>query len=145
MEDKRPKDNVGREKDIVHNNLDLIQKTLNITNPEMAEILGVDPKYYETIKRKGGPLDYDRLNRLFYNLNVDLNRLVANYEKANIVRDTEEKEAPLDYKVKLENLLIDISKAESYEKRVEMIIYTYLKFGEFFKDMFLRKEGIQED
>ena len=145
MEDKRPKGSIGREKDIVHNNLDLIQKTLNITNPEMAEILGVNPKYYETIKRNGGPLDYEKLNRLFYNLNIDLNRLIANDERANIVRDTDDKEAPVEFKVKLENLLIDISNAESYEKSIELISYTYLRFGEFIKDMFLRKEGVRED
>ena len=145
MEDKRPKGNIGHENDIVHNNLDLIQSTLNISNPEMAVILGVEPKYYETIKRKGGPLDYEKLNRLFYNLNVDLNRLIANDDRANIVRDTDEEEAPVDFKVKLENLLIDISNADSYEKSIELISYTYLRFGEFIKDMFLRKEGTQGD
>ena len=144
MEDKRPKGNIGHENDIVHNNLDLIQSTLNISNPEMAVILGVEPNYYETIKRKGGPLDYEKLNRLFYNLNVDLNRLIANDDRANIVRDTDEEEAPVDFKVKLENLLIDISNADSYEKSIELISYTYLRFGEFIKDMFLRKEGVQE-
>ena len=144
MEDKRPKGNIGHENDIVHNNLDLIQSTLNISNPEMAVILGVEQKYYETIKRKGGPLDYEKLNRLFYNLNVDLNRLIANDARANIVRDTDEEEAPVDFKVKLENLLIDISNADSYEKSIELISYTYLRFGEFIKDMFLRKEGVQE-
>lgn len=38
---------------------------INKSNTEMAEILDVEIKYYETIKRNGGPLDYDRLYALY--------------------------------------------------------------------------------
>lgn len=90
MEDKRSAGLVGHEKEVVHDNLELLQKTLGYSNSQMAELLGVELKYYECIKKNGGPLDYERLNRLYHNANVDLNRLLTNDEN-NVVQPSLDK------------------------------------------------------
>lgn len=51
MKDKRPAGVIGKEREIVHDNLVMLQTKLGYSNSEMAELLGVEKKYYERIKR----------------------------------------------------------------------------------------------
>lgn len=144
MEDKRPVSIIGHEKEIVHENLELIQEVTGMSNSEMAQILGVDKKYYEKIKKNGGPLDYDRLHRLYHNLGIDLNRLIINDPSYDIVRNTKDfpQKEKVDYKVLLNNLIIEIASNENYDERVEMVLHTYLKFGEYLKKILTSKNDI---
>lgn len=142
MEDKRPAGLVGHEKEVVHDNLELVQKTLGYSNSQMAELLGVELKYYERIKKNGGPLDYERLNRLYHNANVDLNRLLTNDVQHDIIRERANDEA-VDYRVLVDNLLIEISNTPDYEKRVDMVLHTYLRFGEYIKKVLKNREGFE--
>lgn len=144
MEDKRPISIIGHEKEIVHENLELIQDITGMSNSEMAQILGVDKKYYEKIKKNGGPLDYERLHRLYHNLNVDLNRLIINDPRYDIVRNAKDvsQKDKVDYKVLLNNLIIEIASNENYSERVEMVLHTYLKFGEYLKKILTSKNDV---
>lgn len=140
MEDKRPSSLVGHEKEVVHDNLELVQKTLGYSNSQMAELLGVELKYYERIKKNGGPLDYERLNRLYHNANVDLNRLLTNDVQHDIIRERTDGET-VDYKLLVDNLLIEIAKNPNYEERVDMVLHTYLRFGDYIKKVLKNREG----
>ena len=149
MEDKRPAGIIGHEKEIVHENLELIQEVTGASNSEMASILGVDKKYYEKIKKNGGPLDYERLNRLYHNLDIDLNRLMTYDPEYDIIRNAKNfpQREKMDYKVLLNNLIIEIASNENYNERVDMVLHTYLKFGDYLKKILISKNDttINED
>lgn len=137
MRDKRPKSMIGSESEYVHLNLVLLQEACHMTNAQMAEVLGVELKYYERIKKTGKALDYGRLVRLYYNCGVDLNRLIANDPNVDIIRKTSNTEKPSNYsyKVQIDNLITDIKNSESQNERTEKIIETYLKFGKYLKGL----------
>jgi transcriptional regulator with XRE-family HTH domain len=133
MKDKRPAGVIGKEREIVHDNLIMLQTKLGYSNSEMAELLGVEKKYYERIKKNGGPLDYGRLCSLHYNCGVDLNYFVANNTDHDLLIDDKQKKPADDYHEMLEKLIAILRGMSDQQERVEELFYTYKRFGDYLK------------
>ena len=135
MEDMRPEGIIGNEQVIVHDNLVALQEHLKLTNAEMAEILGVDKKYYERIKKNGGPLTYERLIRLHYICGVDLNRFVANNVDYEMYVGNKDTVSTDHYQEKIEDMIAILRSMTDKEERIEKLFQTYMRFGKYFKDV----------
>ena len=135
MDDKRPDSIIGNENAIIHDNLVAIQEQLNLSNTQMAEILGVDKKYYERIKKNGGPLSYDRLIRLHYHCKVDLNRFVANDTDYSLFVNDKGDISTDHYHEKIEDMIAILRSMTDQDERIEKLFQTYMRFGKYFKDV----------
>ncbi len=121
----------------VHNYLEVIQKDKAKSNPEMAEILGVDTKYYETIKRNGGPLDYDRLHTLYEKLGVNPLKLLMDDPGADLY--VNEKAKDKSYFELLEELISRLRRIDDEDEHADMIIGTYERYGKYLKEHFRKR------
>ncbi|MBQ3795194.1 MAG: hypothetical protein II842_02735 [Butyrivibrio sp.] len=122
----------------VHNYLEVIQREKEKSNPEMAEIIGVDTKYYETIKRNGGPLDYDRLYRLYKELGVNPLKLLMDDPDADLfIKKSSENKS---YFEQLEECISKLKEIDDEDEHADVIIGTYERYGKYLKDHF-RKRG----
>ena len=145
MEDKRPDGIIGNEHFIIHDNLVAIQKTMGYSNAQMAEVLGVDKKYYERIKQQGGPLSYDRLVRLHYNCNVDLNRFVANNTNYELFIGDKNDDSVDQFQQKMEDMIAILRSMKDQDERIEKLFQTYMRFGTYFKDVVTNNPNDGED
>ena len=104
----------------------------------MAEIIGVDTKYYETIKRNGGPLDYDRLYRLYKELGVNPLKLLMDDPDADLFlkKNSENK----SYFEQLEECISKLKEIDDEDEHADVIIGTYERYGKYLKEHF-RKRG----
>ncbi|WP_022765365.1 hypothetical protein [Butyrivibrio sp. XPD2006] len=134
----------------VHNYLNVIQTEKHKSNPEMAEILDVEIKYYETIKRNGGPLDYDRLYALYEKLRVNPLKLLMDDPNAPLFLDEGTGDKP--YFEMLEGLISALKRIEDEDEHADKIIGTYDRFGKYLKEHFRKRiddrseeQGSEED
>ncbi len=134
----------------VHNYLNVIQTDKHKSNTEMAEILDVEIKYYETIKRNGGPLDYDRLYALYKQLRVNPLKLLMDDPDAPLFLEESNEDKP--YFEMLEGLISALRKIEDEDEHADMIIGTYDRFGKYLREHFRKRiddrseeQGSEED
>lgn len=135
--DKRPEYMVGNEGEIQSKNLAVIQEAIGYTNDQMAEMFGVALSQYERIKSGRNLLTWDKLMILYYNLDVNLNRLVADDLFYDFFRKIEEMDrAEVDFVTMVSDLMIRIERAKNNAVRKEMVEYAYDAFGVMLLKMF---------
>lgn len=129
---------VGNEGEIQSKNLAIIQEAIGYTNDQMAEMFGVALSQYERIKSGRNLLTWDKLMILYYNLDVNLNRLVADDLFYDFFRKIEEMDrAEVDYVTMVSDLMISIERAKNNVVRKEMVEYAYDVFGVMLLKMIL--------
>lgn len=135
--DKRPEYMAGHEGEIQAKNLAIIQNAIGYTNDQMADLFGVALSQYERIKSGRNLLTWDKLMILYYNLDVNLNRLVADDLFYDFFRKIEEMDrAEVDYVTMVSDLMISIERAKNNTIRKEMVEYAYAAFGDMLSKMF---------
>lgn len=129
--DKRPeKMQDGKLNEMIGASLTSIQDALNISNDTMAEILGCSGTYYDKVLAGEKGLTTDKLSRLYYSLNIDMNFLIGNDSNYQPIREKQTNNVnEMGYEVLLSALIQDISNTDGHEQRMKKIMKVYNDFG----------------
>ena len=131
--DKRPINmRQGNINYIIGTNIDFLQQKLGWTNDQMAAALQMEPASYDRVKAGTRGIKVEKLTLLYYCLGADLNRLVGNDNKYDIVREDREE---FNFEKGVRDIVMDIENTESYRERVGKILYMYNEYGKMLSEL----------
>jgi len=129
--DKRPeKMQDGKINEMIGSSLASIQDQLNISNDTMAEILNCSGTYYDKVLSGEKGLTTDKLSRLYYSLNLEMNHLIGNDSNYPPIREEHEDATnERGFEELLAALIKNIVNTDGHKNRLAKIMKVYNTFG----------------